>query len=136
MLKLRKMWHFKKKILAHFEIDCSNTSLHDKKVGREPRLCCVASPKSVNMWELRRTVAGLVGEECFPILIWYKILCLLCHIFGFTCFQTVSSYWPVAKLSEKCPTSYLCTRNCCNLNFVCPSPTFLRHAAVTKFKMR
>lgn len=69
MLKLRKMWHFKKKILAHFEIDCSNTSLHDKKVGREPCLCCVASPKSVNMWELRRTVAGLVGEECCPILI-------------------------------------------------------------------
>ena len=29
---------------------------------------------SLNIWEVRRPVAGVLGEECFPILVWWRIV--------------------------------------------------------------
>ena len=38
-------------------------------------LCSIpSSPTSVNTWELRTWVPGPLGEECCPILAWYRFL--------------------------------------------------------------
>ena len=67
------------KILSHLEFHGSNTS--QKKVWTGPclPLCSILFflQQSENIWELRRWVAGPLGEEYCLILVWYGILLLL-----------------------------------------------------------
>ena len=71
-----------------------------------------------SVWEPRRPIAGPLGEECYPILVWYRIVAVQQSLVFFQCsvfhdVPKVFSQWSVwtACRSVQHPESYM--KPCC-----------------------
>lgn len=94
-----------------------------KKVGTAPCLaqCSILSSfnNTVNVWEQRRPVAGVLGEKCCPILAWYRILIaqqsrVFVVFFVFKVHQYIFSWWKVWTANRPVKHLYFSiTKSCC-----------------------